>query len=403
MRAPFTGLALAIVIACKQPQDPGQDAQASPQASAEPAPIATPAIASGGSAPDSGPPPSPLRADVPLEGELSGKDTPGYTLAVVIRMPDAPAVATTPGVAAQVIDSIRRQNEPRFTIDLTSAHMRMQIASAGFVVPENSEVRSRADRYGHVLVSADGTNYRTLAPGSLRALFQERRIDVSPLSPADVVAGPEGTRRLSYRTRKVDVSNRAGRVSLEIAKLPELGEGGGLLVRALLDLVNAAPSTQVVGPDEVPLHAELHWPLRGALFFDVTAIIKRTDFTPQQFSVPPRDASYMRGPLPPMPSELHVQPKDLSSMHTGPADIGMPRAAASGTLLLVNTHDTPRFAWVDGAPIAWVAPEAQLEIGPLPRGRYQVEWRTFLDDDGEPSKVFTVPPLPVTTKDGGAP
>ena len=397
--------ACCLIWGCKSsPQEAAQAASASPQASAEPAPIAAQLVASAGTSPDSGPPPAPLRGDRALDAENTGKDSAGYTLSVVLRLPDAPAISSGPGVNTQAIDAIRKQNEPRFEIDLSPSRMRMQLSSTGFLLPVDSEIRARLDRYGHLLVGGDGLSYHALAPGALRALVAERRTDVSPLSPAEVTSAGAGLKRLGYPTRKVEISDRAAKATLELARLPELGEGGALLVRVLLDLMSAAPSTPVTAADEVPLHAELRWSTRGAIFFDVTSVAKRTDLSAQQLAVPPTTARFVEGPLPFVAGELRVSEKDLATIHTGPTDVG-PGAAAgvtSGVLTLINAHDTPRIAWVDGAPIAWVAPEGRLDVGPLPRGHYQVEWRTFLDDSGDPSKTVTVPNVP-NAKDAGAP
>ena len=103
-------------------------------------------------------------------------------------------------------------------------------------------------------------------------------------------------------------------------------------------------------------------------------------------AVPPSGAAFVTGALPPVVGELRTETKDLSAIHTGAID------ATASVLSLVNTHDTPRFAWIDGAPMAWVAPEGRLELSPLQRGKYTVEWRNFLDDAGEPPKTLTVPP-----------
>jgi len=219
-------LALPILLSwgCRNaPQETAtQAASASPQASAEPAPIARLVASAGFAAPDSGPPPATLRGDNALEPENVGKDSAGYTIGVVLRLPDAPAVPAGPPINAQAIDAIRKQNEPRFVVDLSASRMRMQLSSAGFFLSADSEVRARIDRYGHLLVAGDGLSYHTLAPGSLRALFAERRTDVSPLSPADVTSSGDGQKRLGYHTRKVEVSDRAGKAMLEVAKLPEL-------------------------------------------------------------------------------------------------------------------------------------------------------------------------------------
>jgi len=398
--APFV-LALA---ACDNApsHDAQHSAQASPQASAEPAPLATPLeLAANARSPEGGPPPQPLRADDALPPDPAGKDIPGYTIGVVLRLPDAPAVSAGAPVSATTIDAIRKENEPRLSIDLTSTRMRMQIVSSGFLLPRDAEIRAREDRYGHIFLMPDLASYRVLAPGSLRALFGERREDVAPLSPAEVASLGDGPTRLGYKTRHAEVQSRAGKATFEIAKVPELGDGGALLVRALLDWMNAPPQVNVIGPDELPVHAELHWSTRGALFFEVTSIAKR-DLPAQQMTVPPSSAAFVTGPLPPVAGELRVDAKQLAAIHTGPSDLG-PKAAdvVSGALVLVNPADTPRFAWVDGAPVAWVAAGARLDLSPLPRGRYQVEWRTFLDDAGEPAKTMTVPPIAEAT-DAGA-
>ena len=382
--------------ACKS--DPAHDtahtAQASPQASAEPAPLAMPLALANAASPEGGPPPVPMRGDVAIAAENLAKDPAGYTLTVVLRLPDAPAVPGGPPVNAAAIDGMRKQNEPRFTIDLSPARMRMQLTSTGFMLPRDSELRSRTDRYGHLFFMPDLASYRVLAPGSLRALFGERRADVSPLSPAEVTAKGNGLKRLGYRTRIAEVQSRAGKGLFEIAKLPDLGEGGVLFVRALLDLMNAPPQVEVVGADELPLHAELHWSTRGALFFDVTSIAKRAELPAQSLAVPPSSAAFVTGALPPVAGELRVADKELATLHAGTMDLG-PRAAsvASGPLLLVNVEDTPRFAWLDGAPVAWVAPEGRLELEGLPRGRYQLEWRSFLDDAASAARTLTVPEL----------
>ena len=373
-------------VSCKTeaPKDTPKSATSSPQASAEPAPIATPLLSARVS-PEGGPPPTPMRGDVALEAEAFGKDLAGYTINVVLRLPDAPAVTSGAPVNSQTIDAVRKANEPRLTIDLTPARMRMQLTSHGFLLARDSELRSRTDRFGHVFLTPDLASYRVLAPGSLRALFGERRADVSPLSPADVSIIGDGPTRLGYRTRKAEVHSRAGKGSFEIVRLPELGDGGALFVRALLDLMNAPPQVSVVGTDELPVHAELHWSTRGAIFFEVTSITKRVDIPAASMAVPPSGAAFVTGALPPIVGELRTETKDLSSIHSGAID------ATASSLVLVNAHDTPRFAWIDGAPIAWVAPEGRLELSPLQRGRYAIEWRTFLDDAGEPPKTLTVP------------
>jgi len=48
-------------------------------------------------------------------------------------------------------------------------------------------------------------------------------------------------------------------------------------------------------------------------------------------------------------------------------------------------------AWLDGAPIAWVSPGGHLDIATLLRGRYSIQWRTFLGDAWEPADSVIAP------------
>ena len=384
-----------LLVGCKQgtAAEPSDAQTTSPQASAIPAPFAFPLVATVNVSAEGGPPPVPMRGDVELEPESAGKDSPGYSLSVVVRLPDAPAVPVGPPINVAAVDALRKQNEPRFTVDLSPNRMRMQLSSPGFFLPRDAELRSRTDRYGHVFLAPDLVSYRVLAPGSLRALFAERRMDVSPLSPAEVVSRGDGLVRLGYHTRKVEVQGRAGKGVFEIVRLADLGDGGTLFLRAWLDLMSVAPQTVVLSADELPLHGELHWPTRGAIFFDVTSIAKRPDLAATSLTVPPTGATFTIGPLPPTAGELRVDPKDLAAIHAATPE--------TGTIALVNEHDTPRFAWIDGAPIGWVAPEARLETPPLPRGHYQLDWRSFLDDAADGPTTVSVPPT--LNRDGGQP
>jgi hypothetical protein len=59
--------------------------------------------------------------------------------------------------------------------------------------------------------------------------------------------------------------------------------------------------------------------------------------------------------------------------------------------VLVNSTDELRFAWVDGVAVAWVAPGARVALPMLLRGRYGVQWRTFLGDAFDASQIVAVP------------
>lgn len=241
------------------------------------------------------------------------------------------------------------------------------------------------------------SSYRVAEPGALRALLGERRLDVAPLSPASLTASGEGARRLNLRTRRVEISTRAARAALELASLRDAGEGGVLMCRMLLDLMNAPPSTAACSGDEVPLHAELRWTTQGALTFDVVSIARRADLAAQDVATPPPSTSFEPRPLPAPPGETMVTRADLAAFRSAPLDVApnsapdaQPKPPESG-LLVVNSSDQLRVVWVDGVAVAWVSPGGQELLSSLVRGRYALQWRTFLGDAWEAPRVISVP------------
>ncbi len=382
------------------------DALASPQAKAVPAQLAAmPQLSPSGALPlslDAGPPPVPLRGDVAAAGDSVGtKEVVGYTMHAVFRAGDLPPASKGPEVSQAGLEAARRKTEPRMTIDLSATRARIVLGN-GFVLPAESELRARVDRYGFLLMAPGGGAYRNAAPGSLRALLGERRLDVAPLSPADVAPRGEGPRLVGYRTRRVEIVTRAANATIEIAHVPDAGDGGSLLCRALLDLVNAPPSTPLCGWEDVPLHAELRWTTRGALGFEVTSITRHTDLSPLVLAAPPATAAFLPTPPPPSAGEALLGQNDLAALRTQPVEVPDAGADAALGLVLINSTDELRVAWLDGVPVAWVGPGARLAIPGLVRGRYTLAWRTFLGDVLEPPQPITIPGTNrVGPEDGG--
>jgi hypothetical protein len=438
MRCAACCLALA-ALACKAPTGDPPDALASPQANAEPAPLANvPALAASGSpaagASDAGPPPLPMRSDteappdnVPRdpsketlrEGGRDSRELYGYTLEVQVHPSDVPGAFKGAEVSQAAIEVARKKTDERLTIDLNSLHARIVFEGGVLPLPSGTEVRARADRYGHVLLWPGENTYRVVAPGALRALVGERRLDVGPLSAVDVVPEGEGPVRLNARTRKVSVTTRAAKSTFEIAQLKDAGEGGALVCRALLDLVSAAPSTPLCGTDEVPLRAELRWTTSGegarapeasgSLTFEVVDVTRRLDLSPSQLAAPPAGFGFVSAPLPSPPSSVLLSRVELAAFRTAPVDV--PAATAPGDaqapklesgLALFNATDELRFVWLDGVPVAWLAPGAREHLPSLVRGRYIVEWRTALGDAIDAPQTVVVPGASATgATDGG--
>ncbi len=397
---------LLLLVACRGSQtDPPAvepDAQTSPQANAVPAPLASEpqtATTSTTGQLDAGPPPVPMRGDEALSAdapprEIRDAQAPVYTMEIALRPIDPPAPPKAPEIGAVTIESARKRLDPRLMVDMSPTRVRVQIASGAWLLTEGWQLRSRADRYGYVLVSPDETTYRVLAPGALRALIGERRLDVAPVAAAEITMNGESGRRLGMKTRRVDVSSRSAKATFEIARVDGLGEAGQMLGRALLDLMSAPPSTPLIATDELPLHAELRWTTRGGLVYDAVSLSKRADLALASLTVPPTSAAFSSDPLPNQPSGTFLTQSEITGLHTTAVEVGptpLPPGDSHATLTLGNATDQLRVAWVDGVPAAWVLPRGRVDLVGLLRGRYQLEWRTFLGDAAEPPVTVTAP------------
>jgi hypothetical protein len=425
MRALGLVLLLRVGVAgCRQggtPPDP-PDQPASPQARAEPAPIASlsPAVGSANPQPfaaalDGGVVPQPLRADRSLTLDTTTKETSkdgigGYSLVAVLRPSDVAPPAK--GADGAGLDAARRKTETRLAIDIAPTHARIVLGS-GFVLPEGTELRQRIDRYGYVVYIPGEGAYRVGAPGSLRAVLGERRLDVAPTSSPEVTHNGEGPHRFGRPTHKVEVATRAAKASFEIGHLPDIGEGGTLLCRSLLELLGASMSTPLCTDGDVPLHAEIRWTplpvspptgsvlpalgralpskgrIAGMLTYEVISIMRRTDLASASLAVPPPQTGFVEAPFRSERGQLLLSRADLAALRP---------AGTEAALTLGNSTDELRFAWLDGVAVAWIAPGARLDVPGLGAGRYVLEWRTFLGDAIEPAETLSLP----TTSDLGA-
>jgi hypothetical protein len=403
-------------LGCKGAADQ-PDPATSPQAKAEPAPLANLTAGNGARArgtamSDAGPPPEPLRGDTAVapdspretvretagkgEAARDAKELAGYALQAVIRTGEGPPAPRGSEVNTAAIDAARRKTEARVAIEVSQTRARL-VLGPGFVLPPTTELRARVDRYGFVALWPGEDTYRVVEPGALRALLGERRLDVAPLSPAEVALGDEGARRLGMRTRRAEVSTRVAKASVELGTFRDAGEGGRLLCRVLLDLMSADPSTAACEADEIPLHAELRWTTQGALTFDVTGIARRSDLSAQNLAAPPPSLGFEPSPPPLPPAEMALSRAELASFRTAPLEVvaaGARDAQApppESGLALINSSDELRVAWLDGVAVAWVAPSAREALPTLVRGRYVVQWRTFLGDGWQPPETITIP------------
>ena len=402
----------SLLVACRggaPPSDTLPDAGVSPQAKAEPAPLEMAMTPSAQPlAPDAGPPPVALRSDeiVPADSPLA--DVRGWELDAAFRTADVPPAFRGPETSIGAIDSAKKKTEPRVTIDFTPSRMTLAIANRAFLVPAGTEIRARADRYGHFVLLPEAHQVRVAAPGSLRTLFADRRIDVEPLVTPLVTERGEGARRLGYRTRRVEVASRVATATFELARIDGVGDGGALVCRTLLDLMNAPPSSPVCGADEVPLHVEWRWVTKGTLFFEATDLTRRADLAPTSLAAPPAGDAFTLPALPELFSDAILEPAEIAAFRSAPADLPLTPDAStslpSAGLGVANGGDQTRFAFLDGVPVAWVAPGGRLLLPSLLRGRYGFEWRTFFGDAYDAPTTINVPSTQIAgPSEAGAP
>lgn len=280
---------------------------------------------------------------------------------------------------------------------LETGRMRVVVDSPAFPLTKFTELRARDDRFGHILVWPNTESYRIVPPGALRALLDERRMDVSPVVVGRVGPDRAGRPRFGFPTRTNTVSTPWAKVELEQARTVNVGSGGALLCRLLLELASVRPDTSVCEEDKVPVRAHFDWKDGSGIVFNVDSLLIRSDFPSSLFTVPPPNASFTDEGLPPNASGIFLTREEMMAFRSRGIEIPQPRTdpAAAGApgegLLAVNHTDALRFLLLDGVPVAWVpAHGRQYVIGTRP-GRYNLQWRSFLGTHVGESKEVLVP------------
>lgn len=423
------GMAAALLgSACSDPGGPAPDAGAdasipSPLATEPPEPlvdagaptdggvIGIPADPSGRLLlPDGGaPPPEPMRSDSALPPEAPGsKDLAGVSLDSLFRWRDVPPPPKAPEVSAEGIrEAVKLTTLALRVHAIDGGRLRIELDSRALPLPGRAELRARSDRWGHLLLWPNSTEYRVIPAGALRTLLGERRVDVTPLVPGKVKPEGEG-RRLGVAVRKIDLSAPLGTLRMELGKVAEAGEGGALLCRAFVELLGVDPKSTACQTGEIPLFAAWSWQEGGGISWEATSLAKRTDLMPGDFVVPPAGAQFAPAGLPIAPGGVFLSREELAAFRSGPVN-NLPAQNDPGVpgegFMAVNQTDMLLYLLVDGVPVALVPPLSErYVIGPQ-RGRYLVQWRTFLGEKVMPPALVEMPARIATGggADAGAP
>lgn len=336
----------------------------------------------------------PLRPDIGLPLDTVGpRDTAGLLLLADWRWLDAPTPPRLPEVFSEGLASARRLASFKWMITATDAgRMRVLFDTRAFPLPLGSELRARVDRLGHIVVFPGGNEYRSAAPGALRSLFGDRRLDVLPLVQGELTPRGAAPTRFGMPVRRVELQAKLGSVTLDMAHLPEPSLGAALLCRALLDLVAVEPTSQLCAPGELPLRAQFSWRSGSGVLFEVQDYARRSELPVGDIACPPLGAQVASSVLPPQPSGVLLTRDEATAFRQRPVDVGPPGPGAPPDGVLArNATDGMRYLLIDGVPVAWVLPGQELSVVGFPRGRYVAQWRSFLGDAVEPARQVELP------------
>lgn len=311
--------------------------------------------------------PPPAGALVELRGEFTWPELEARTLPIS-ALPEA---VLLDGTVRSTILSTR----PELRLLLSPhGHLTVELVSPTFSLPPGTQLRAQIDRLGHVVVWPDLRSYRVAPPGSLRALFNERRVDVAPLFSGHPEEEAPG-QKLGLPTVRRVVEGPMGRLTLESAELPAVGSGGTLVCRFLLELARLRPSDELCPPGELPLDAHYVWTRGGELSFRGGGLQRHTtwpiDVPAGTFEIPPQMPIFKPGELPPERSPF-LWDADTTAAFWGPA-------AAGAELVLTNPGEVPMYVIVERLPLARV-PALGMTRWAAPRAAHSVSFRDFLGE-----------------------
>jgi len=397
------------LFACEPEQPaPLQNNERSPNAGIQPAPLASPKAlnAEAGSAggpgrlrdalPAAPTVPRAIREDEPIAAASAEALLPeSLELRARFQWADLPATGQVRELQDASLERIQRRTVLSMGLTLRHAgQMLLRFDSAGFMFPDQSEIRARQDLLGHILVWPKGSAYRTLPLGSLRAVFLERRVDVTPLMPPELRKMGQ-SRLLEHEVEEVELGTSQGKLALSLAAFPGFEASATLLCRFLVELIAADPENAVCESGSLPLRAEFRWAGGGQLVFLVEKLKRQSDVGAAPFQVPPSDARFLLGDWPPQ-DPLLADAEALAALRaTNNAH------AKDNALTVFNNTDLLRYVLIDATPVAWVLPGASLRIR-LPAGRYPIALRDFLGQSVLPARIVSVPTRLVATPEANA-
>ena len=153
------------------------------------------------------------------------------------------------------------------------------------------------------------------------------------------------------------------------------------------------PKSSACVSGEVPLFAAWTWQEGGGISWEATATARRTDYLPADFVVPPAGAQYTPSGLPIAPGGIVLTRDEMAAFRTGPLNLPAPTdpSAPGEGFVAVNQTDVLLYLLVDGVPVALVPPLGEKYVIGTVRGRYTIQWRTFLGEKIYPPTQIELP------------
>jgi len=334
--------------------------------------------------------PTALRDDARMPADSPGlKDSLGVTLEAEWKPGDWPPLPNNSPIDRERLVEIHNKTKWLLRIDLVaSGRMRIALASRGHAFEKGTEIRSRVDLLGHLLVWPEENQYRIIPTGAMRALFEEGLPDVGPaLATNAKTAG--NAHWLDWETERTSVTNSLGHATLDQTTTTNAGVAGRLLCRWLIEFISADPASSVCQNDLVPVRAQFVFTGGGKAEFVVTQLTKKQEFTPSSIGVPPPGALLNSRDLPrasAASNALLTEHRNRSAtrvMNTG--------STVLAGIVAVNHTLGLRALVVDGILAAWLLPGEERSMPEVLPGTYSVSWRDFLGNSVEAPKTVTLP------------
>lgn len=307
--------------------------------------------------------PEPFPIDAPLDQEApSAGPSAGFELNVEWWLPEvrraeelgSQGERARAGFVVQVLPKSEDGSTQREDGTTQRAvRQRVQLSGALFHLPEGTELRSRADRFGFIIVWPDGRSYRTVPRGALSSLLQERRVDVMPSFEAIVPPAARLTRDgQEFVVRKVQ--SPLGELELVASQQPEWGDSTRLFCEMLVELVRVVANDEICRSGELPVEVKYKWASGGELRGTVAGVRRRADLDSSLFDLPPQMSIFKPGELPPddeQPWQSRVA-STLFPLHAG------------ATLSFKNVLEVPLLLMLDGIPARRLDPGQEWHFSP---------------------------------------